>query len=62
MKNTENIEKTNRKTYRKPKLEKVQLVSEEAVLEGCKTSLSVDPFPRPCKPGTTSCARGRARS
>jgi hypothetical protein len=28
---------TNRRPYRKPQLEQVQLVAEEAVLAGCKT-------------------------
>jgi len=61
MKKNEKTGKTNRKTYRKPKLEQVQLVSEEAVLEGCKTNTSVSGAP-PCKNRAIGCDRVRANS
>ena len=35
--------KTTRQPYRKPQLEQVQLIAEEAVLSNCKTATTVNP-------------------
>jgi hypothetical protein len=56
-----NTGKTNRRTYRKPQLEQVQLVVEEAVLEACKVrdsgpSGSCTPKPQ------LICSKARGRS
>jgi len=60
MRKKETIGKNYRKTYSKPKLEQVQLVAEEAVLEGCKTAFSgTDPR---CYPRASDCARGGSNS
>ena len=37
-----------RRPYRKPQLEQVQLVAEEAVLVGCKTKRATGPDAGPC--------------
>ena len=60
MREKKNKGKTNRKTYRKPKLEQVQLVVEEAVLEGCKTGQSG--YGGGCRPRNTGCDKAGARS
>jgi hypothetical protein len=57
----EDTGKKNKRTYRKPQLEQVRLVSEEAVLEGCKTNTSVAGTP-PCKNRAIGCNRARAKS
>jgi hypothetical protein len=61
MNKKEELGKINRKTYRKPKLEQVQLVSEEAVLEACKVRTSIAGTP-PCKNNAIGCDRVRAKS
>jgi hypothetical protein len=40
-----------RRTYRKPEVEEVQLVIEEAVLTGCKRGHAAGPFANNCAPG-----------
>jgi hypothetical protein len=46
---TEKSEGTRpRRPYRKPQLEQVQLVAEEAVLVGCKTKRATGPDAGPC--------------
>lgn len=55
-------DKTKRRMYRKPQLEEVQLVVEEAVLEACKVK-SGGPGGFICnpKPGSV-CGKARGRS
>jgi hypothetical protein len=61
MRKKETTGKSNRKTYSKPQLEKVQLVVEEAVLTGCKTSSSGNEGK--CHPkNIVACIRSGARS
>jgi len=48
--------KTTRKQYNKPKLERVKLVAEEAVLTGCKvTSTSPGPTGTRCTTTANKC-------
>ena len=44
-----------RQTYTKPRLEQIQLVSEEAVLLACKTGNDVGPGVKNCNPGHDVC-------
>jgi hypothetical protein len=56
-----NTGKANRKTYRKPQLEQVQLVVEETVLTACKVKAS-GPLTG-CKGGPgTVCTKARGKS
>jgi hypothetical protein len=55
-----NTGKTTRRMYRKPRIEKVQLVVEEAVLETCKVKASGPVTGCNPKPGVCSKARGRS--
>jgi hypothetical protein len=52
--------KTNRRPYRKPQLEQVDLVSEEAVLAACKLKTSGASIR--CKNKSTGCNRGGGKS
>jgi len=61
MREKENSGKNTKRLYQKPQMEQVQLVSEEAVLEACKTRTYALGVP-PCKNNATGCARARARS
>jgi hypothetical protein len=61
MSEKKDVGKTNRRAYRKPHLEKVQLTSEETVLLTCKTSTSVRGAP-PCKNKAIGCNKTRTKS
>ena len=45
----ENIKNKARKLYKKPLIEEVELKPEEAVLTGCKTTLTGGPDTSPCR-------------
>ena len=47
--------KTTKQPYRKPQLEQVQLVPEEAVLAACKNSATPGKNDIACRPGTSAC-------
>jgi hypothetical protein len=62
MKNEETMGKTNRQTYKKPKLEQVQLVVEEAFVDACKTGTGGSVPKCTPKPTTIGCNKSPQRS
>ena len=47
--------KKNRRAYTKPRLEQIQLVSEETVLLACKIGNNIGPGGNNCNPGVANC-------
>jgi hypothetical protein len=60
MNEKKNAGKNDRRTYRKPQLEQVQLVIEEALVTACKTG-SGGSIPK-CRPRASTCGRTPQRS
>lgn len=50
-----NLKNKERKLYKKPLIEEVELKPEEAVLTGCKTPLSGGPDTSPCRSTAVRC-------
>ena len=49
------MKKTNKRSYSKPKLDRVNLVIEEAVLTVCKNPEAVGRDQLGCRPATSAC-------
>lgn len=50
-----NLKNKRKKSYQKPLIEEVELKPEEAVLTGCKTTLSGGPDTSPCRDTAGRC-------